>query len=179
LAVIKRCYPAGQGQGKKYFEANYGFSMRVRMRKRVLLALFCALVFFAGWASGQKNLDASNWNDLGKTDNLARLTYVHGYVRGYSDGVSAATKNTSTTDSATKKLTALLRVSEVVGLGKNHELTAGKIADTVTTFYDDYRNAPVCWNQAIQFSIWSMSGDAATVQETDAARKSGAENGCQ
>jgi hypothetical protein len=157
------------------------------MRKRIIAALFSALIFFAGWAFGQRNLDASNWSDLGTTDNLARLTYVKGYIRGYADGDNAmaaiafvVTKN-APVDSSTKKLIApqVLRLSEVAGMGKNHEITIGKITDTMTSFYSDYRNAPVCWNQALQFSIWSLSGDTPTDQEIGEARKNGAEGGCQ
>ena len=152
-----------------------------------MVATCCALIFFAGWAFGQKNLDASNWSELGTTDNLARLTYVKGYIRGYADGDSAmekiafaATKDVPL-DPEAKRLIApqVLRLSEVAGLGKNHEITVGKIADTMTSFYSDFRNAPVCWNQALQFSIWSLSGDAPTAQEVDQARKSGAEGGCK
>jgi hypothetical protein len=55
----------------------------------------------------------------------------------------------------------------------------GKVDNAVSSFYGDYRNVSVCWNQAVQFSIWSLSGDAVTDQEIDAARKSKAESDCK
>jgi hypothetical protein len=155
------------------------------MQKRIAVASCCSLIFFAGWAFGQRTLDASNWTDLGRTDGLARLMYVKGYIQGYADGDSAMekitavlTKNTPL-DSSTKKLIApqALRLADVVGFEKN--VTVGNIDSAVSSFYGDYRNAPVCWNQAVQFSIWALNGNAATDQEVDAARKSGAESGCK
>lgn len=41
-----------------------------------------------------------------------------------------------------------------------------------------YRNAPVCWKTALQFSVWSLNGDAPAEQELDSARKFDAANGC-
>lgn len=57
--------------------------------------------------------------------------------------------------------------------------TYGQLAATVSTFYDDYRNMPVCWDEAVSFSIASLRGNAAADQELAAARKRGAENGCK
>jgi hypothetical protein len=97
------------------------------MQKRIAVASCCSLIFFAGWAFGQRTLDASNWTDLGRTDGLARLMYVKGYIQGYADGDSAMekitavlTKNTPL-DSSTKKLIApqALRLADVVGFEKN------------------------------------------------------------
>jgi hypothetical protein len=157
------------------------------MQKKIIVAACCSLIFFGGWASGQKSLDASNWTALGKTDDFARLLYVKGYTQGYADGDSAMekiaivlTKN-APVDSSTKQLISpqTRRVADVVGFGKNQDVTMGKIEDAVSSFYSDYRNAPVCWNQALQFSIWALNGNAPTDQELDAARKSGAESGCK
>jgi hypothetical protein len=53
------------------------------------------------------------------------------------------------------------------------------IETTMTSFYADYRNAPVCWADALQFSVWSLTGNAATDRELDSARKIGAETGCK
>jgi hypothetical protein len=112
--------------------------------------------------------------------------YVKGYIQGYADGDSAMEKITVVLtkniplDSSTKQLVSpqMRRLSDVVGFGKNQDVTVGKIDNAVSSFYSDYRNAPVCWNQALQFSIWSLNGNAPTDQELDAARKSGAESGC-
>ena len=156
------------------------------MQRKIIVAVCCALTFFAGWAFGQHPLDSSGWSDLGKTDSLARLMYIKGYTEGYTDGntmmvmiAAAQAKNTPSQPSTTQFLAlAVLRADDVAGSGTAHGITMQKIETTMSSFYSDYRNAPVCWNQALQFSIWSMNGNAATDQELEAARKSNAESGC-
>src|SRR5260370_41839006 len=82
-------------------------------------------------------------------------------------------------DDAKKKLIApqAARVSQVIGFGINQDITIGKIMDAMSSFYGDYGNAPVCWNQALQFAVWSLNGDAPIEQELREARKRGAESG--
>jgi hypothetical protein len=159
------------------------------MQKRIVVASCCAIFFFAGWAFGQSQIthDASAWTELGKADGLARLMYVKGYIQGYADGDSAMEKiaavlmKSTPVDASTKKFIQpqAVRVADVTGFGKNENITVGKIDNAVSFFYGDYRNAPVCWNQAVLFSIWALNGNAPTDQEVDAARKSGAESGCK
>ena len=55
----------------------------------------------------------------------------------------------------------------------------GEFEGALDTFYSDYRNTPVCLNEAILFSIASLAGNPATNQELTAARKAGAESGCK
>jgi hypothetical protein len=45
-------------------------------------------------------------------------------------------------------------------------------------FYNDYRNAPVCWDDALVFSVESLNDDAPTEQELDATRAANAKTGC-
>jgi len=59
---------------------------------RIIVTVCGSLIFFAGWASGQNYFDASKWSELGQKDNFARLMYLKGYLRGYSDGDSAMEK---------------------------------------------------------------------------------------
>jgi len=158
------------------------------MKKAILIGCFCLVVFCSGWAFGQRSLDASNWSELGKIDNLARTMYVKGYLAGYSDGDSAMEKITVVLtgdypmDEAKKKLIApqAVRLSQVSLLGiVNPDVTIERVMGTMSSFYGDYRNAPVCWNQALQFAVWSLNGDSPTEQELRAARKRSAENGCK
>ncbi len=156
------------------------------MKKKLIVAVCCALTFFVGWAFRQHPLNSSSWSDLGNTDSLARLMYIKGYTEGYRDGHTimvmmeeAKAKNTPPHTSTTQFLAlATLRANDVAGLGSGHGITMKTIQDTISLFYSDYRNAPVCWNQALQFSLWSMNGHAATDQALDDARKSSAESGC-
>jgi hypothetical protein len=48
-----------------------------------------------------------------------------------------------------------------------------------THIYSDYRNTPVCLDEAILFSVASLAGNAATDQELQAARKKGAVSSCK
>jgi hypothetical protein len=156
------------------------------MRKRIAVACCCGVFFVVAWAFGQQALDASRWSEYGKRDELARTMYVKGYLDGYADGDSAMEKITvvlttdDPPDALKKKLVApqALRLPQMIGLGKNRDVTVGKIKDAMSSFYGDYRNAPVCWNAALQFSVWSLNGEAPTEQELDSARKRGAGNGC-
>jgi len=153
---------------------------------RTRIACFCGMFFVAGVVFGQKSLDGLGWNDLGKVDELARTMYVKGYVNGYADGDSAMEKITvvltdgQSPDASKKKLIApqTRRVAQMLGLGKNGDVTVARIEGAMSSFYGDYRNAPVCWNQALQFSVWSLNGEASTEQELDSARKLGAVSGC-
>lgn len=157
------------------------------MRKFLMAVGCCGLIFVAGWAFGQKTLNASGWNDLRKVDDLAQLMFVKGYAQGYSDGDRAMEKiatvltKGNAPDSTTKTVVTpqMRHVKQMVGLGSNGDITFGRIVDATNSFYSDYRNAPVCWNDALQFSVWSLNGDAATEQEVEAARKRGAGTGCK
>jgi hypothetical protein len=158
------------------------------MKRMIVGGCFCVLVFCSGWVFGQQNSDASKWRDFGKTDDLARTMYVKGYLAGYSDGDSAMEKITvvimkdNPIDDAKKKLVApqAARVSQIVGVGiTNPGITIGRIMDTMSSFYGDYKNAPTCWNHALQFAVWSLNGDTPTEQELREARKRGAESGCK
>ncbi len=157
------------------------------MRKLLIAAGCSSLIFFAGWAFGQTELDASRWHQYEKLDDLAVTMYVRGYTQGYTDGDSSMEKITAVLfkgapiDSERKKLLTpqVAHVAEIEGMGKNRDVTTGKLKDAITAFYDDYHNAPICWNNALQFSVWSLNGDAPTEQELDSARKSAAENACK
>jgi hypothetical protein len=157
------------------------------MRKRIAISCCFGLLFAVGWAFGQQNLSSSKWAEYGKADKFARMMYLKGYVDGYNDGDSAMEKiagilmKGNPPDSATKKLVTpqVLRMAQVAGFGKNHNITVGGIETAMDAFYGDYRNAPVCWKDALQFSIWSLSGAAPAEQELDSVRKRGAESGCK
>jgi hypothetical protein len=158
------------------------------MRKLLIGLGCCGLIFLAGWAFGQMTLDASEWNQLGKLDSLAQTAYVRGYTQGYGDGESAMEQITAgifkgkVDDSVMKNTTRTPQMNhtfQMIGLGSNREITVTKIVDAMNLFYGDYRNAPICWRNALQFSVWSLNGDAPTDQDLDAARTRGANGGCK
>jgi hypothetical protein len=82
---------------------------------------------------------------------------------------------------ATKWVAAPLsqHIAEMTGFGKNTGVTVGRVQDAMTTFYNDYRNAPLCWGDALQFCVWSLNGNPATEGVIDLARKRGGESGCK
>ena len=154
------------------------------MRKLFIFVGCCGLTLISVWASDQLELDAARWREYGKRDELARSMFVKGYRDGYAAGNSAMEKITvvltkdNPPDAAKRKLVApqSLRLAEMLNLKNN--VTVGKIANAMDSFYGDYRNAPVCWKTALQFSVWSLNGDAPAEQELDSARKFDAANGC-
>jgi hypothetical protein len=157
------------------------------MRKRIAVVCCFGLFFAVGWAFGQQSLSASKWSEYGNVDKLARTMYLQGYLDGFEDGDSAMERITfpllgnKLQDPTTKKLVGqqLRHVADVVGLGKNSNITVADIENATTAFYSDYRNAPVCWRDAFQFSVWSLSSDAPNEQELNSARKRGAESSCK
>lgn len=68
---------------------------------------------------------------------------------------------------------------DITGMGKNQQTNTGQIGQAMDAFYSDYRNAPVCWGDALKFSIMSLDGDAPSDQDLDIARKSDAQSGCK
>ncbi len=47
------------------------------------------------------------------------------------------------------------------------------------TFYSDYRNTSVGWDEAMLLAVASLAGNPATDQELDTTRKRGAKSGCK
>jgi hypothetical protein len=116
------------------------------MRKRIAVACCCVVFFVVGWAFGQQALDASRWSEYGKRDELARTMYVKGYLDGYADGDSAMEKITvvltkdDPPDASKKKLVAPSGAplgTNLIGLGKNRDVTVGKIKEAMSSFYGD------------------------------------------
>lgn len=55
----------------------------------------------------------------------------------------------------------------------------GQLEATVSTFYGDYRNMPVCLDDAVRLSTKSLEGNVPAEQELNAVRNKGAESGCR
>jgi hypothetical protein len=120
---------------------------------------------------------------------FARLLYLRGYLEGYADGELAmeqlatfVSKDNPPNPSAAPMQAATpmaQRIARMSGFEKNADLTLGQVIDATTAFYNDYRNAPVCWKDALQFSVRALNGDPATETDLASARKRGAESGCK
>jgi hypothetical protein len=157
------------------------------MRKAIVV-LSGLLLFWGGWCFGQDS-PARNGTGWKNFDRVGRLLYVEGFDKGHAAGMSdgfeevlemltAAKLPSSWTPEERKKLAD--KASQIDQKAAAYSaFTIGQIEATVSTFYEDYRNAPVCWNHAISFSTSSLKGGASTDQELDAARKADAERGCK
>lgn len=155
------------------------------MRKPII-ATSCLLLFCAGWVFGQQ----SAWNGTAwKTLNLSeRAAFVMGFDRGRAAGkrdgmkeilevIVAARPVASWTSEERQKLKEKAEQIDQKSAA-NSEVTMRQLEATVSAFYGDYRNMPVCWGDAILLSTESLKGKSPTEQELTAARKSGAESGC-
>jgi hypothetical protein len=170
-------------------ETSGASGMETILRKIILLACGCGLLFLSGWMLGQNKgsgNDGARWRTLTPFEkNLYALGFSRGYGQGATDaGALALAKMLSsqppTLTSEDKKqglAAAVTARKRIVMLGSSS--TMGQITDTMTIFYSDFRNVPVCWDDAIIFSAASLRGQAPTVQELNAARKTGAESGCK
>lgn len=158
------------------------------MRKRITVGVCCGLVLLGGWAFDQAErggYDGARWKPLTTYEkSLYALGFSRGYVQGSDEAVAAVIVSMQLqrsrpvpTPEQKKKL------SELAAQARDHAFigkgTIGQITATVDTFYGDYRNMPVCWNNAILLSAVSLEGRAPTQESLEAARKSGAESGCK
>jgi len=154
--------------------------------KKTLTVGGSLLLFCAGWASGQNaagpKYDGSAWNNLRNMDVLAQTLYTSGYVAGYRRGsvvdwvIHGSGKPSPLENSKIARLK--IESHDLNGLGKNRHVTVAEVQEAMDTFYNDYRNVPVCWDDALVFSVESLNDDAPTEQELDATRKANAETGC-
>jgi|ERR1700674_298152 hypothetical protein len=158
--------------------------------RRLIVAVGSLAVFGAGWCFGQTQHgnDGNSWHTLPP---VAHTFYVNGFNDGYVSallqaGVLSVAKNAPETESSMKpaerksyeeNLRWAKRIVpfELGGTPK----TVGELEGALNTFYSDYRNIPVCLDEAMLFSLSSLAGNAATDQELDAARKKGAESRCK
>ena len=159
------------------------------MRKLIIVVSSLA-VFSAGWCVGQTQHgrnDGRSWHILPPA---AHTFYVKGFSDGYQDALmqagalalqKAAPEQASSFPPAERK-----NYQEFSRWGKRivpffggPPKTVGELEGALDTFYSDYRNTPVCLDEAILFSAASLAGNAATDQELDAARKKGAVSACK
>ncbi len=152
------------------------------MRKPIIV---CLLFFLTSWAFGQQKVtrDGTTW----KVSDATQVGYISGYIQGYKTGTidTAAliyAKTPSTMPSLSPEHRKELLDAAAKAKGRldafDSKGTLGQLATTMNTFYGDFRNSPVCWQDALLFSNASLVGQAPTEQELETARKTDAENGC-
>jgi hypothetical protein len=159
------------------------------MRKLIVVACSLALLA-AGWCFGQAQ-HGSNGNSWHVLSPAAHTFYVKGFYNGYASasvqmGALTIAKNapekvSSMKPAERKDYEEALRWAKLIApfMFNGPPRSVGEFEGALDTFYSDYRNTPVCLNEAILFSIASLAGNPATNQELTAARKAGAESGCK
>lgn len=169
------------------------------MRKIIVVA-GCLLLFYAGRTFGENKvlvLNGTNWKAFPASE---KIMYTYGFSQGYRqgtlDGENMAsrwvgrlvrkwhcTEGPSLSEEEIRNLVnaemdAQVQAQKYPFYG-DARTTLSQYVDTMSVFYSDYRNAPVCWGNALRFSSASLAGRAPTEQELDAARKADAQSGCR
>jgi hypothetical protein len=157
-----------------------------RMRQQIIAA-GCLSLFCTGWALGQQSAwNGARWKTL---NTFEGTLYVAGFNRGHAAGMREGFKEFSEVIVAARPASSWTAEERKKIMEKAEQIdrqsavpvgvTMGQLQATVFTFYDDYRNMPVCWDDATRFSSLSLDGNAPTEEELNTARKSGAEGGCK
>jgi hypothetical protein len=157
--------------------------------RKLIVAAGSLVIFGAGWCFGQQSSITMNGTSWKTVQRIERVFYVTGFNRGHAAGMQDGFKEafetivavrpaSSWTPEEKEKLVEKVRLIEGKS-GAHADITMGQLEATVSTFYNDYRNMPVCWDAATEFSISSLKGNAPAEQELSAARKTGAESGCR
>lgn len=157
------------------------------MRKAFVATSCLLLVCCAGWVFGQQNAwNGTRWKTLSPFE---RAVFVMGFNRGHAAGMRdgmkavldvllAARPATSWTPKERQALEEKADQLDQKSAGKQ-DVTIQQLESAVSSFYEDHKNTNVCWDDAVLLSTASLQGNAPTEQELAAARKSGAESGCE
>jgi hypothetical protein len=158
--------------------------------RKLIVVLSCLLFFCGGWCFGQQDSMTLNRTGWKSYDRLERLLFVTGFNKGHAAGMTegfaemleaimAVKPASSWTPAEKEKLNEKGEQLDRKADASYSGITVGQIEATVSTFYDDYRNMPVCWGDATRFCLSALKGNAPTEKELSAARKAGAESGCK
>src|SRR6266446_5892267 len=157
--------------------------MRRKSMKRLIVVACWLSIFGVGWCFGQTQYrnDGNRWHVLPP---VAHTFYVKGFTDGYASamlhGVALAIATNAPEKVSSMKPAEIKNYEENLRWAKKIVPLESKpikeFEGALDTFYSDYRNVPVCLDEAMLFSLASITGNAATDQELDAARKKGAEN---
>lgn len=157
--------------------------------RKLVTAVGSLMMFGAGWCFGQQSgitLNGTSWKPLSRFERTLYLVgFNKGHVAGMREGfkevlevIVAARPASSWTSEERQKLEEKAKLMDRKSIAHS-DFTMGQLEATVSTFYEDYRNMPVCWDDATRFSTSSLKGNTPTEEELNAARKSGAESGCK
>lgn len=160
--------------------------------KRLIVVACWFSIFGAGWCFGNPQKaklmpGGSTWKVVQESERQVYVIgFMHGYVLGKRDaGALALAKLTEGKLPLIPPMTSAQKkdmeegIAEAQKAGPVIERTSALILTAaMSTFYYDGQNTSVCWEDAIMLSAASLAGNPATDLELDAARKKGAESGC-
>lgn len=159
--------------------------------RHLIVALACLLLFSGGWWIGKAQTarhlpGGSDWKALPSTE---RDLYLTGFVQGYRQGILhggsmaieklAPEKVSSMTPAQKSDYEESLRRARKASHVLMQPVSDSGLDAAMSAFYRDYRNIPVCFDDAILLSAMALAGSSATEQELRAARKTGVEQGCR
>jgi hypothetical protein len=141
----------------------------------------CAFALFtggwlAGFAQSEYQHNAATWKTL---TTFEKVLSLEGFHQGYSTAADAKELLRNSKITGPKRALVETMDRDLLGDGLNKRLKVGELASAVSTFYGDYRNASVCWNQALTLSSMATNGDTVTDQMLNDLRALSAKSGCR
>ena len=150
------------------------------MFRKLVFALYACAFFAGGWLAGfaqsEYQHNAATWKTL---TTFEKALYVNGFHQGYSSGADAEELLADSRVPGPKRAMVETMDRDLRGDGPNKRVKVGDLANAVSTFYGDYRNASVCWNQALTLSAIATNGDTVTDEMLNNLRASSAKSGCK
>lgn len=161
--------------------------------KRAIMVLGCLFIFASGWAFGRTKSAVHNgefWNEIGSaaptgaTANFTKAMYVIGFTGGFgraewdaykpAGGLPKPKPSQHLSPAQLRHGAAAVKDDLAMLVAPFH--SPGQIVTEMNAFYSDDRNAPVCWDDALIFSVSSLEGSPPTGKELSAARARGAKS---
>jgi hypothetical protein len=124
------------------------------MRKAALL--FLVLMPISGTAqTGPISQNGKFWSRLSPAD---KALYVWGFRDGYQHGYYNGRSDVYLKEGVQKPRSSLDTAELFHAMHPSESLSNGEIAEQVDKFYEDYRNTPVCMDDAVLQAIESLHG---------------------
>lgn len=116
--------------------------------------------------------DSLGWKTL---DSSMQDIYLSGFGDGFHDGAQAEILPSRTPNA---KRTLLIHFFAPYLSNELNAATIDKVRSEMDLFYNNVRNAPVCFSDARNVTLLALSGRALTEVELDALRSEDAKDGC-
>ena len=134
----------------------------------------------AAQTAPRPQLNGYAWDNSG---DIQRVVFMAGFHAGFEQGLltgevvvaaAAGHANKSKVDAALSARNKLYMADTT----KGQKRTEGEVLNETTLFYQDFRNAPVCWQDAAQIATLTLEGTAPSDGDLEAIRSEDAKKGC-